>query len=172
MGFPRQEYWSGLPFPPPGDLLDPGIKPESPASLALVARFFTPEPPRKPLITIAATITECSVPGTMLCTVHRFCILHQDSPSVTGPVIGSISLRGAVKLRGDSFLLQAGEPANSLLTTIYWVAPTCQVLCMRVSWNFHSNLFHRWRDRGWSSKRIHNWLTCKWQNWDSVLVWL
>ena len=31
MGFPRQEYWSGLPFPSPGDVPDPGIKPESPA---------------------------------------------------------------------------------------------------------------------------------------------
>ena len=31
MRFPRQEYWSGLPFPPPGDLPDPGIKPWSPA---------------------------------------------------------------------------------------------------------------------------------------------
>ena len=30
MGFPRQEYWSGLPFPPPGHLPDPGIKPVSP----------------------------------------------------------------------------------------------------------------------------------------------
>ena len=30
-GFPRQEYWSGLPFPSPGDLPDPGIKPMSPA---------------------------------------------------------------------------------------------------------------------------------------------
>ena len=29
MGFPRQEYWSGLPFPPPGDLPDPGIEPAS-----------------------------------------------------------------------------------------------------------------------------------------------
>ena len=29
MGFPRQEYWSGLSFPPPGDLSDPGIKPRS-----------------------------------------------------------------------------------------------------------------------------------------------
>ena len=38
MGFPRQEYWSGLPFPPPGDLPDPGIKPESPA---LAGGFFT-----------------------------------------------------------------------------------------------------------------------------------
>ena len=31
MGFSRQEYWSGLPFPSPGDLLDPGIEPGSPA---------------------------------------------------------------------------------------------------------------------------------------------
>ena len=31
MGFSRQEHWSGLPFPSPGDLPDPGIKPESPA---------------------------------------------------------------------------------------------------------------------------------------------
>ena len=35
MGFPRQEYWSRLPFPPPGDLPDPGIKTASPASPAL-----------------------------------------------------------------------------------------------------------------------------------------
>ena len=34
MGFSRQEYWSGLPFPSPGDLLDPGIKPRSPAMQA------------------------------------------------------------------------------------------------------------------------------------------
>ena len=32
MGFPKQEYWSGLPFPSPGDLLNPGIEPRSPAS--------------------------------------------------------------------------------------------------------------------------------------------
>ena len=31
LGFPRQEYWSGLPFPPPEDLPDPGIEPRSPA---------------------------------------------------------------------------------------------------------------------------------------------
>ena len=34
-GFPRPKYWTGLPFPPPGDLPDPGIKPESPAAPAL-----------------------------------------------------------------------------------------------------------------------------------------
>ena len=44
-GFSRQEYWSRLPFPAPGDLPYPGIKPVSPA---LAGRFFTTEPPRKP----------------------------------------------------------------------------------------------------------------------------
>ena len=39
MGFSKEEYWSGWPFPPPGDLPDPGIEPVSPASLALAGRF-------------------------------------------------------------------------------------------------------------------------------------
>ena len=45
MAFPRQEYWSGLSFPSPGDLPDSGIEPRSPA---LAGRFFTTEPPGKP----------------------------------------------------------------------------------------------------------------------------
>ena len=40
IGFPRQEYWSGFPFPTPGDLPDPGIEPMSPVSPALEGRFF------------------------------------------------------------------------------------------------------------------------------------
>ena len=39
-GFSRQEYWSGLPFPTPGDLLDPGIERTSLMSPALASRFF------------------------------------------------------------------------------------------------------------------------------------
>ena len=50
-GFSRQEDWSGLTFPPPGDLPNPGIKPMSPASPALAGEFFTTEPPEKPLST-------------------------------------------------------------------------------------------------------------------------
>ena len=45
MGFPRQEYWSRLPFLPPGDLPHPGIEPKSPA---LAGVFITTEPPGKP----------------------------------------------------------------------------------------------------------------------------
>ena len=41
MGFSRQEYWSGLPCPPPGDLSDPGIEPASLVSPALAGRLFT-----------------------------------------------------------------------------------------------------------------------------------
>ena len=48
MGFFQQEYWSRLPFPPPGDLLDSGIEPKSSDSPALAGRFFTTEPPGNP----------------------------------------------------------------------------------------------------------------------------
>ena len=47
MGFSWQEYWSGVPFPPPGDLPDSGIEPTSPA---LAGGFFTTEPPGKLLL--------------------------------------------------------------------------------------------------------------------------
>ena len=46
MEFPRQEYWSGLPLPPPGDLPDPGIEPGSPA---LQVDSLPSEPPRNPI---------------------------------------------------------------------------------------------------------------------------
>jgi len=45
MEFSRQEYWSGLPFPSPGDLFDPGIKPRSPT---LQTDALPSEPPGKP----------------------------------------------------------------------------------------------------------------------------
>ena len=47
MGFSRQEYWSGLPFPSPGDLPDPGVKPKFLALLALASGCFTTMPPGK-----------------------------------------------------------------------------------------------------------------------------
>ena len=49
MGFPRQEYWSGLPFPSLGDIPNLGIKPLSPE---LAGRLFIPKPPGKPKSTI------------------------------------------------------------------------------------------------------------------------
>ena len=54
MGFPRQEYWSGLPLPSPGDLPNPGIKPNFPA---LAGRFFIAEPSGKPITAATVTLT-------------------------------------------------------------------------------------------------------------------
>ena len=45
IGFFRQEYWNEMPFPPPGDIPNPGIKPMSPEPPALAGRLFTTEPP-------------------------------------------------------------------------------------------------------------------------------
>ena len=54
MGFSRLKHWSGLPFPSPGNLADPGIKPASPA---LAGRFFTTETPGKPIFSIIKCIS-------------------------------------------------------------------------------------------------------------------
>ena len=55
MGLPRQEYWSGFPFPPPGDLPDPGIKLVSPA---LAGEFFTTVPPGHVIIHLFVYLNE------------------------------------------------------------------------------------------------------------------
>ena len=55
MGFLRQEYWSGLPFPTLGDPPDPGIKPMSPA---LIGGFFTTESSQKPILCIVMCICQ------------------------------------------------------------------------------------------------------------------
>ena len=52
MGFPRQEYWNGLPFPPPGDLPDPGTEHTTPVAPALTGGFFTTELPGKSFQTL------------------------------------------------------------------------------------------------------------------------
>ena len=48
LGFSRQEYWNGLPCPPPGNLPNPGVEPTSLATPALAGGFFTTAPAGKP----------------------------------------------------------------------------------------------------------------------------
>ena len=66
MGFSRQEYWSGLPFPSPRDLPHPGIEPRSPT---LLADALTSEPPGKKEFPAAAVVktvllrAQVSIPG-------------------------------------------------------------------------------------------------------------
>ena len=56
MGFSRQEYWSGLPCPPPGDLPNPDIKPVPSTALIFQADSFTTEPLGKPLYLSCCTL--------------------------------------------------------------------------------------------------------------------
>ena len=83
MGFHRQEYWSGLPFPAPGDLHDPEILPSSLASPALADRFFTTEPPGKsPSYWI---IKNVKVNGKPLMHVHACCSVSQSCSPLCDP---------------------------------------------------------------------------------------
>ena len=86
-GFSRHEYWSGLPFPSPGDLPDPGIEPRSPA---LEAEALTSEPPGKPSFLIffynmvyprRLDIVPCAISRTLL-FIHSKCnSLHLSTPN-------------------------------------------------------------------------------------------
>ena len=74
MGFSRQEYWSGLPFPSPGDLPDPGIEPGSPT---LRADALTSEPPGKPQSRIQTNGSQVNLPlppgGNWQCLETFYC---------------------------------------------------------------------------------------------------
>ena len=65
--FPRQEYWSGLPVPTPGDFPDPEIKPASPTSPALAGKFFTTAPLGKPKMITVKPITISSLHIVTFC---------------------------------------------------------------------------------------------------------
>ena len=63
MGFPREEHWSGYPFPSPGDLLNPGIEHASPA---MPGGFFTTEPPGKPRVNLYVSVLPGNQQSTMI----------------------------------------------------------------------------------------------------------
>ena len=74
MGFSRQEYWSGLPLPSPGDLPDPGIEPRSPA---LRADALTSEPPGK----------SQGLAGFKIPSLRGIQFPHYSRPLVHGPAM-------------------------------------------------------------------------------------
>ena len=83
MGFPRQEYWSGLPFPSPGVVLDPGIEPGSPS---LAGGFFTTEPPGQLAHRIGPNLTPLTVPESQPVFSH-----HTGSALVLSSVFSPFS---------------------------------------------------------------------------------
>ena len=88
MGLSRQEYWSGLPCPPPGDPPDPGIKPASPMSPALVGGISSTVPPGKPLINCALIWGLEGRRGSALTlwVGKRSISAHRPGPALTRPL--------------------------------------------------------------------------------------
>ena len=89
MGFPRREYWGGLPFSSPGDLADPGTEPGSLVSPALAGGFLTTVPPRKPrfpsYVQFSSVAQSCpTLCNPMNCTMPGLPVHHQ-LPEFTQP---------------------------------------------------------------------------------------
>ena len=90
VGFPRQEYWSGLPFPSPGDLPGPGIEPVSPSP---AGGFFTTETPGKPKVEntwskVKATCSDLSNWETSTMFEPQFfasCVLSHSKQQISSP---------------------------------------------------------------------------------------
>ena len=74
MGFPRQEYWSGLPFPSLGDLPDPGNEPASPA---LAGGFFTTEPQGKLYFFSLITCKKICIDFNLFTHLPSFCLVER-----------------------------------------------------------------------------------------------
>ena len=103
IGFFRQEYWSGWPFPPPGDLPDPGTEPESSVSPTPAAGFFTTEPPEW-----SPTRGEYVLQGTLAKCVGPLLV-------VTVEERGSWSLEGRGLGCCSTTYLAQGTPHNKAL---------------------------------------------------------
>ena len=82
MEFSRQEYWSGLPCPPAGDLPDPGIEPVNPA---LANGFFTSEPHGKPLrLSFVQLLSRVQLFATPWTAAHQASLSFTISKSLLG----------------------------------------------------------------------------------------
>ena len=79
MEFSRQEYWSGLPFPPPGNLPNPGNEPTSPASPAMQVDSLPAEPPRKPTMEYYSAIKNEIIPFTATWMDPEIAVLSEVS---------------------------------------------------------------------------------------------
>ena len=94
MGFSRQEYWSGLPCPPPGDLPNPGIEPRSPA---MQADSFPSEPPGKPFMLLNIPLNDLGVVGAAFSRGFPGGSVVKNLPAkqehVLDPRVGEISWR-------------------------------------------------------------------------------
>ena len=130
VGFSRQEYWSGQPFPSPGDLPGPGFEPLFLMSPALVGGFFTIEPLGRPLFIYshAHSVIKTTSSGRERSSVAASAKSLQSCPTLCDPIDGSPP---GCPVPG---ILQAGVGCHFLLQcmkvkTESEVAQSCPTLC-------------------------------------------
>ena len=109
MGFSKQVYWSDLPCLPPGDLPDRGIKPTSPASPALVGRFFTIEPPGKSILIVFYSLQN---EGTEIQLCYKPCLPQQahGHPKLSNWAFVNTSVLNLPAYLSESDYKQNSEP--------------------------------------------------------------
>ena len=189
MGFARQEYWSGLPCPPPGDLPDPGI--ESTSSV-LAGRFFTTEPPGKPEHGITPLIYALPffiplLPGFQMSYLydrnHAQESGYTQNPSLTLPQCQTSSLStgklGCFATVTRSFHIPPEHSPTALLTTLrgvhleikMWPLLTISPQTYGKSREYKSWVSHfvpapRAQQASWA----HTWLS-RWIDWVMVKRW-
>ena len=130
--FPRQEYWRGLPFPSPGDLPDPGIKPGSPA---LPMDSLSSEPPGKPCAylhlikkkkksqilkqhfffldsfeTVLREITVFSQSLFFFFNLRKYCLLSLEDHSRGWKYLRSVRTSATCSLCGTASVIQLSDP--------------------------------------------------------------
>ena len=134
MGFPRQEYWSGLPFPPPE------IERVSPTAPALVGRFLTTEPPGKPqclgnssmflgLSSVTARNWKTTAVGTLLkdsASLQSDQVLSWNSPECWNFTVRKMSLDAAVSEELVELKGRATFPRSESMTLWHWRMPISQ----------------------------------------------
>ena len=117
MEFSRQEYWSGLPFPPPENLPDPGIKPVSLRPLKLAGTFFTTAPPGTTAFSMLLLLLLSCFSRVWLCaTLWTVCgqvLCPWDSPGKNIGVDCHALLQGIFPTQGSNLCL---------LSLVHWQA--------------------------------------------------
>ena len=124
MGFSRQEYWSGLPFPSPGHLPNPGIKPVSPS---LPGGFFATEQPGKPQVQFSRVLWKCTLFGLDFFTQRYFFETHPCCAVSTHSFsfLSNIPIYSSIHLMLD-------------ICVVLWVG----LLQMKLMWTFIYKSFH------------------------------
>ena len=134
MGFSRHEYWSGLPFPSPGGLLNPGIKPRSPA---LQADALTSEPPGKPRDSISDSSERLLQIGSGGKSIYKILVKGEFTAisQVTNQVTSVSASHKELISPWRDLVLSRCEEMQGFSQSVSSVIQSCLTLCHPMNWS-------------------------------------